>query len=225
MPVAARDRRPAPVRRPHAIPRRGAGGRPGARRPASCRGPDGEPHPRLRLRCEPRVELLAAPEIEAVDVDVVVPVVERRLDRARQGAAARAPTDRRCRSARSGRRAAASSRRSIMVSAVSTSSVPQPVNRSRPTGHIAAAGRRVGVVGAPLEQPRDLLGAEHRILAEQQRRRGRDLRSRERRADRVPELERPAVRVRPVEAAGRRVRPGWRGMVEKIVRPGAEMSL
>ena len=73
-------------------------------------------------------------QIDAVDVDVVVPVVERRLDRARQRRERVRPgagvvvrlvvVGRRQRSPSSSR-----------VSALATSSVPQPVNRSRPTGH------------------------------------------------------------------------------------------
>ena len=64
-----------------------------------------------RRRRQAREEPLPGAEVDAVDVEVVVPVVERRLDRPRQRRQRVRPRARRRRSARSGRAAAAATPR------------------------------------------------------------------------------------------------------------------
>ena len=153
-------------------------------------------------------------QVHAVDVDVVVPVVERRVDRPRERRQRMRPrAGVVVRLVVVGRREAAWW--PAASSAALTSRVPQPVKRSRPDRAHGAAGRGVRVVGASLEQPRDLLGAQGRVLPEQERGRGRHLRRRERRADRVAELERPAVGVRMAGA-------GHRGRVDELERDRRE---
>ncbi len=73
-----------------------------------------------------------------------------------------------------------------------------------PDGALRAAGRGARVVGAPLEQPGDLLGLQRRVLPEEERGGGRDLRRGERRPDRVAEL------VGPQSEYGRSAHPGRR---------------
>ena len=75
--------------------------------PRGAGRPQRHAHRPAQVGSDAREEAVALRDVDAVDVDVVVPVVERGLDRPRAAAAARAPTARRRRSARSGRAPAA----------------------------------------------------------------------------------------------------------------------
>ena len=82
------------------------------------------------------------------------------------------------------------------MSALATSSVPQPVKRIAAGRARTATGDRRRVVGAALDEVPDLVGGQRRVDSEQERGGCAHLRRGERRADRVAELERPAVGVR-----------------------------
>ena len=135
------------------------------------------------------------PERDRVHVDRVVPEVERRRDgprRARPGA----PACRRRRSARSASAGGNGRPPESAASAAATSSAAPPRERVAPLCADPAAVLRIHVDGRPLEQPRDLVGRQLRVGADEERGGGRDLRRRERRTDPALELERPAARVR-----------------------------
>ena len=164
-----------------------------------ARPPEGEPGRGDLLRSQAGEEALPLLQEDPVDVDRVVPVVERRRDRARQrrqrmGERARVVVRLvRCRAA-AGRAGGQVGERGLRRRAV-----PSRCSASRPGGHCVQPFAALASAALRSSSHETWSGVSSGP-GRGERRRGRDLRRRERRADRVAELGRAAVRVGPVGA-------------------------